>query len=71
MTQHVVSASVDESLEECCQKMEENQVRRIPVTDNAGKCCGIVAQADIALEADDSETGEVVKLVSQPVGAGF
>lgn len=71
MTQHVVSAKLSDSLQECCQKMEENQVRRIPVEDEAGKCCGIVAQADIALEADDSDTGEVVKLVSQPAGAGF
>lgn len=71
MTSRVVTISPEESIEECCQKMEEHQVRRIPVTDDAGKCCGIVSQADIALEGDEAETAEVVKLVSQPVGSGF
>jgi hypothetical protein len=51
--------------------VEKAQVRRIPVEGERGRCCGIVAQADIALEAADSKTGEVVKLVPPPVGAGF
>ncbi|MGI8922479.1 MAG: CBS domain-containing protein [Fimbriimonadales bacterium] len=47
--------------------MKEHQVRRIPVVDADAKCCGIVSQADIALNAPDQETAQVLKEVSQPV----
>lgn len=57
------SASVDE----CCGLMEENQIRRVVVVDDAGRCCGIVSQADIALK-DEGKTAEVVREVSQPAG---
>src|ERR1051326_6139338 len=33
MSQPIVSARPESSLEECCQLMEENQVRRIPIAD--------------------------------------
>ena len=45
--------------------MEERQVRRVPVVDETGCCCGIVAQADIALNAPKSDTAEVVREISQ------
>jgi hypothetical protein len=48
--------------------MEENQIRRIPLVDRSGSCCGIIAQADIAMNAPEMETREVVKEVSQPGG---
>jgi CBS-domain-containing membrane protein len=47
--------------------MASNQVRRLPVVDERGACCGIVAQADMALNASSQETAEVVREVSQPV----
>ncbi|WP_238474430.1 hypothetical protein [Pseudomonas cavernae] len=31
--------------------MEDNQIRRVLVTDASGCCCGIVSQADFANEA--------------------
>jgi CBS-domain-containing membrane protein len=46
--------------------MEENQVRRVPVVNDSGACCGIVAQADIAQHASKKETARVVKGVSLP-----
>ena len=46
--------------------MEDNQVRRLPVVDDGGKCCGIVSQADIAQNAEKSETGDLVREVSEP-----
>lgn len=49
--------------------MEEHQVRRVPVVDERGGCCGMVAQADIAQHAPKQETAEVVKQVSQLTGA--
>lgn len=57
------------SLEECSLVLEENKIRRVPVVDAAGSCCGIVALADIALHAKKSVAGEVVKEVSEPTAA--
>jgi CBS-domain-containing membrane protein len=45
--------------------MEENQIRRVPVVDASGCCCGIISQADIAKSADETETGEMVREVSK------
>jgi CBS-domain-containing membrane protein len=50
--------------------MQEKQIRRVVVVDKDGACCGIVAQADIAIEAPEHETAEVVKRVSEPSAAG-
>lgn len=66
MTGEAVTVPQDASLEDCEKLMEQKQLRRIPVVDANGACCGIVAQADIALRADAREAGEVVKDVSRP-----
>tara|TARA_R100000935_G_C2738978_1_gene125089 strand:+ start:196 stop:630 length:435 start_codon:yes stop_codon:yes gene_type:complete len=66
MSKDVLTAAPDEDVESCCNKMEEKQVRRTVVTDDAGKCCGIVAQADVAREAVGKETAELVQEVSRP-----
>lgn len=55
-------------LHECCERMERRQVRRLPVVDDNGECCGIVAQADIALHAPEHEIAEVVRCVSEKAG---
>lgn len=68
MSEDVVTTSPDEDLDSCCNKMEETQIRRAVVTDGEGKCCGMVAQADIAQEADGSETAELVQEVSKASG---
>jgi CBS domain-containing protein len=64
-----VTVTPDMSIEECSRIMEENRIRRVPVVDAAGGCCGIVALADIALHAKKSMAGEVVKEVSTPTAA--
>jgi CBS domain-containing protein len=60
-----ITVRPDSSLEECAQKMEKHQLRRILVLDASGRCCGIVAQADLARHTDEARTGDVVKNVSQ------
>jgi CBS domain-containing protein len=69
MSTPCVTVTPDMSLEECSRIMEENKIRRVPVVDAAGSCCGIVALADIALYAKRSVTAEVVKEVSEPTSA--
>jgi CBS domain-containing protein len=66
MTTPAVTVTPDTPLDECCRVMEENQIRRVPVVDAGGSCCGIVALADIAKNAARRETAEVVKEVSEP-----
>jgi CBS domain-containing protein len=67
MSSPVVSVTPDMSVEACCDVMEANMVRRVPVIDDRGMCVGIVAQADVALNASGQTTAEVVREVSQPV----
>lgn len=66
MTNPVFTVTPDTSEEELCHLMEEHQIRRVPVIDENGICCGIVSQADIARMAPESETAEVVRDISQP-----
>jgi CBS domain-containing protein len=66
MTKQIVTVTPDMSLEECCRIMEAKRIRRIPVTDERGSCCGIVALADIALQTGKRVAGEIVKEVSEP-----
>ncbi|WP_017927554.1 CBS domain-containing protein [Limimaricola hongkongensis] len=68
MSSDVLTTSAEEEVSSCCDKMEERQVRRAVVTDEAGKCCGMVAQADVAREAQGTETADLVQKVSQPEG---
>ena len=65
MTKNVVTVSPDTSVEDCCNLMEVNQIRRIAVVDGSGACVGIVAQADIAVNASGQKTAEVVQEVSK------
>ena len=69
MSSPAVTVTQQMSIDECCTIMEDNKVRRVPVVDEKGSCCGIVAQADIAQHASKQETGDVVKKVSQPTHA--
>jgi CBS domain-containing protein len=69
MSKPCVTVTPDMSVEECSRIMEENKIRRVPVVDASGCCCGIVALADIALRAQKGVTAEVVKEVSEPTAA--
>ena len=66
MSAPVVTVTPETDVDECCHVMEENQIRRVPVVDERGGCCGMVSQADIARGAPEQKTAEVVRDVSQP-----
>ncbi len=65
MSKTPVVVQHDSTVEECCNSMESNKIRRIAVVDADGACCGMVSQADIAINADQSKTAEVVQKVSK------
>jgi CBS domain-containing protein len=66
MTSPVDTVRPEDDVDTCCQLMDEHQIRRVPVVDEDGKCCGIVAQADIAREFGNSKTGNIVRDISRP-----
>ncbi len=66
MSQPVTTVTRDTPIEDAIQLMESHQVRRLAVVDDRDHLVGIVAQADIALKADDQRAAEVVREVSRP-----
>ena len=61
----LISVEPDNDLEEALGLMARHQVRRLPVVED-GRLVGIVAQADIALSANETKTGELVEAISAP-----
>ena len=75
MTSEPACVSPEAAIDEVERLMSEAQVRRIPVVDAAGRCVGIIAQADLArAEAGESvqpaDVATVVRRISEPAGAG-
>ncbi|HEY8561337.1 MAG TPA: CBS domain-containing protein [Pyrinomonadaceae bacterium] len=70
MTGGIVTVTPETSIEECCNLMESKQIRRVAVVDDNGDLCGMVAQADIAMNAPTDKTAEVVQEVSKGASNG-
>ena len=65
----LVTIGQDEDLSEALRLMASHQVRRIPVVDQDNRLVGVVAQADVAREAKDKDSGQMLHDISQmPVG---
>ena len=68
-SQDLVTVGQDEDLSEALNRMASNQVRRIPVVDEDDRLVGIVSQADVAREAKDKDSGQMLQDISQgPTG---
>jgi CBS domain-containing protein len=65
MTHPVTSVTLESSLDAVLARMEEHQIRRVPVVDAEGCVCGIISQADVARKVEEQETGELVRAVSR------
>jgi CBS domain-containing protein len=61
----LVTLDPEEDLDEALRLMARHQVRRLPVVEEDGRLVGVVAQADVAKEADEKRTGEVVEQISR------
>jgi CBS domain-containing protein len=53
MTDDIVCAREDDTIDDVASKMSRAQVRRMPVIDANDRLCGIVSLGDLAREADD------------------
>ena len=65
MSAPAITVRPDMQVEDCCRVLEDKQVRRAPVADEAGQLSGMVSLADIAQTAPEKLTGEVVRTVSK------
>jgi CBS domain-containing protein len=61
----VVSVAPDAELDEALRLLASHQVRRLPVVEG-DRLVGVVAQADVARQGDDRDTGHVVEQISKP-----
>jgi CBS domain-containing protein len=61
----LVTVDPQQDLDEALRLMAQHQVRRLPVVEEDGRLVGVLAQADVARQADDRKTGEVVERISQ------
>ena len=61
----LVTIDPQQDLDEALRLMASNQVRRLPVVAEDGRLVGVLAQADVAREAKDKETGQLVEEISR------
>ena len=64
-SREVVTVSPDDDLSDALELMARHQVRRVAVTGEDERLVGVVSQADVAREAKEKETGEVVQSISR------
>jgi CBS domain-containing protein len=64
-SKQLVTIDPQQSLDEALRLMAQHQVRRLPVVEEDGRLVGVVAQADIAKEADPAKAGEMVEEISR------
>ena len=67
MTPEVIYCFDDEDVKEAAKKMEEKQVRRLPVLNREKRLVGIVSLGDLAVRTGKEKlAGEVFERVSKP-----
>jgi CBS domain-containing protein len=64
-SEQLITVDPQQDLDEALRMMAKHQVRRLPVVEEDGRLVGVVAQADIAREGDDSQTGQLVEEISK------
>jgi CBS domain-containing protein len=64
-SKQVVTIDPQQDLDEALRIMAKHKVRRLPVVEEDGKLVGVVAQADVAREGDDTQTGRLVEEISK------
>lgn len=69
---HIMSSDVrtsrpDDAVDDVMELMGREQIRRVPIVDERGALVGIIAQADIVLEARNNRKAEkTVEQISKP-----
>jgi len=66
ISKNPVACREDDNLDDCERRMQERQVRRMPIVDGTGRVIGIVSLADLALKDKSEEVAKTVVAVSRP-----
>jgi CBS domain-containing protein len=66
MSEDVQSCNQDDTVADAAGKMASHQLRRLIVTDDAGKLVGILSLGDIATDYGNKQVGEVLEEISEP-----
>ena len=66
-SRELVTVDPEQDLDEALRLMAERQVRRLPVVED-GRLVGMLAQADVAIEAAGKKVAEAVEQISKPAG---
>ena len=61
----LVTIDPQQDLDEALRLMASNRVRRLPVVAEDGRLVGVLAQADVAREEKDKQTGQLVEEISK------
>jgi CBS domain-containing protein len=61
---NIVTVEPDQDLDEALRLMASHQVQRLPVVEQDRRLVGVVAQADVAQEAEPKKVGEMVEQIS-------
>ncbi|MEJ7569804.1 MAG: CBS domain-containing protein [Gaiellaceae bacterium] len=64
-SRELVTVEPDQDLDEALSLMARHRVRRLPVVAD-GRLVGMLAQADVAIEAKEKNAGEMLEEISQP-----
>ncbi len=64
-SRELVTVGPDDDLSDALELMARHQVRRLAVTGQDEQLVGVVSQADVAREAKEKDTGEVVQSISR------
>jgi CBS domain-containing protein len=64
-SRELVTVGPDDDLSAALELMARHQVRRVAVTAKDERLVGVVSQADVAREAKEKDTGEVVQSISR------
>jgi CBS domain-containing protein len=68
MTDELITARIDDDVQDVASRMSDAQVRRLPVIDQDERLCGIVSLGDLARESDNESAQQALEGVSQPGG---
>lgn len=66
MTEDAAWCYADDKVEEVLDRMRALQIRRLPVVDRNKRLVGMLSLGDVAVKADDADTGRALKGISDP-----
>jgi CBS domain-containing protein len=64
-SRELVTVHPDDNLSDALELMARYQVRRVAVTADDDRLVGVISQADVAREAKDKDTGQLVEGISR------